>query len=101
MKDNNLIRLYFKNQSKFLEYSKFMFPGTTHHGGLLLDKIMIYICTAFSGANWCKRSASTLCVRASADVVANKLGIIFFLSFGANVARAHARFACEGGHSGH
>ena len=54
LKDYNLIRLSFKNQGTFLEYSKYMFPGTTHHGVLLLDKIMIYICTAFLGANWCE-----------------------------------------------
>ena len=35
-------------------------------------------------------------LRARADVVATKLGII-----GANVLRAHAHFPCEGRHSGH
>ena len=35
-------------------------------------------------------------VRARADVVVTKLGII-----GANVVRAHARFLCEGRRSGH
>ena len=35
-------------------------------------------------------------VRALADIVATKLGIIL-LSFGANVVRAHACCACEGG----
>ena len=39
-------------------------------------------------------------MRALADVVATKLSIIL-LSFGANVVRAHARCACEGGRSGH
>ena len=40
-------------------------------------------------------------VRALADVVATKLGIILSSSFGANIVHAHARFPYEGRRSGH